>query len=595
MLRLLTQNFNSPSENKCVPLAVKCSERTEMSASDSKRQPVAGKRPAEISSNRGAPVQQTSSYQEKGARNDHRPITLRQLRAGRPYPIQYYSSSSSSDCSSEDESKGEKQHGGNASDCPKGVCSRERTLLNSLDLATGGLIGRPASRWEAELERLQEAGKPRPAPPAFSEPELPHWTRSLVPLGQSRWLSLEVVSRTLGQCPACGDRVRAREVEEHTARCFGRWSQYEPVPASEREEAAKRVLFAYWESVLHMPEPDAYEERLSELLARFGASRRAARGPPLLLRQLTAVSLPYKTFSFPAPIGTILAGVPSRTVGYAIRAAYVALLSFLRHLLGTALKKGYLSEPKFACRDRTLEHLLDRAKEAVLQPTTVGLGFEVAFGPAFHRDHPVAERPDLRRAYRSYTEDPLRQELLDRIIALAPRAQRRDSLTHPDGTELLGPVFVRNFLALEVYLREGATSEAVLQTTLGQFLSPPEHPISPRHAGKEHSWATPLSGPSENGVLTADATLASALRSFAKYLRPAFLKGLLPRDSHRLPLFPLQGGRQMKTLASCLHPFFKLGGGERGGWNLTPSTLSALKGEASRDLRIRHILSESLY
>jgi hypothetical protein len=483
------------------------------------------------------------------------------------------------------------------------------SLLNALDLACENLLGPSPSKWTAELCRLRDRcaqgperrqGLACPACTYAYEEELPDWTRSPVYLGRNRWLAVKVLTRTLEECPACQRRLPADRASRHREECVGKsvsspadGSQEREQILAEREEEIKAVLFSYWKNILLFANPECYGDKLADLLRRFGGAQR-----PVLLQELTAVGVSEAQFTHPAPIRVVLTGLESPTMGFSLKATYFKLLLFLRHVLSTALKKGFLPEKEFRSRDDTLEHFMENARAAVVQRSSDGLTYEMRVGPRTRPDFPDPERPDLHGFYTRYVNSPMRLQLLERIANWNPVADRKASLKDAAGFEWTSPVAIRNVLVLEVFLHAGTSVDAVTASTLAQFKklfdrSSVQHaPESVVGASREYHWVVELSEPPGKTVLLyAQGLVVRAIASYAKHLRPTFLKGREPGSTEQLPLFPLEGGARMRTLVSSLYLFFKLsGGGKPDRLSLAPNTIWEVKEQLVKEVRIREIV-----
>ncbi len=429
---------------------------------------------------------------------------------------------------------------------------------------------------------------------AFKE-ELPPWTRDPVYLGQNKWLSVCVFTKILRECSACHLKVPSDQAVKHSEKCAGKGIRTEEeilsqeMSSSSREEELKSILFSFWENVQHFEDPDGYRDRLSELLVLFGTVNRDDNLPGVLLQNLAAVGLPMQEFMYPASIEAVLLGADNGSKCHSIRSVYVQLLTFLRHLLSTALEKGYLPEGEFQSRDNVLKLLQNNARAAILQdPVAVPtLEVKVAAGNPDKFCH--SKQPNLCGAYSRYLNSPLRERLLERIVSLTPGTQKKESFINESGSEMLTPVWVRNFLALEVYLRKGTTAEAVTACTLDQFQNLFDHhsrrQTFPSLVGnQQYHWLAALGdSSSEAEVLNAQGIVARAICSYVRCLRPAFFKGQELLSTERLPLFPLDGGHRMRNLVSCMYLFFKFCGGKPNNLELSPSNIHALKEDVVKE------------
>jgi hypothetical protein len=475
-------------------------------------------------------------------------------------------------------------------------------LTNALDLAHQNLLGPLPSRWKAELQALRDRcvlgpnKRERLECPSCTyayDDELPSWTRSPVYLGQNRWLAVKVLSRVWEEGPN-SSRGEQRPGQS------GEQDQDQEALLAAREEEIVGILFRFWRNVLQFADHNTYRARLADLLSRFGNAEQRAGNPQVpLLQHLTAVGLPERGFRYPAPIRKVLSGVESHTVAYALKATYVSLLTFLRHLLRTALRRRYLPEREFKLRDDVLEHLEVNAKAAVVLKSPDGLSVEMEVGPDTRGDFPEANKPDLYGLYYRYINCSLRRKLLDLVTRLVPGAPKKQSFLSADGVDLLGNVFVRNFLALEVYLRPGTTLQAVTCCTLGQFLTLFDQNSEPQTVAfvrpeQEYHWVAALDEVSKTEVVTAEGSVVSAVASYAKCIRPAFLGPPEQDSSDHLPLFPLCGGKRMRTLVSCMYVFFKLLGEKPPGVDLTPRSVHHLKEDLVKEIRIKAILRSGI-
>lgn len=484
-------------------------------------------------------------------------------------------------------------------------------LTNALDLAHDSQLPRAPGKWETELRAVMDkcgfglASKERLDCPACSyafESELPDWCRSPVYVGKSQWLAVRVLSRVWEICPACRQKLSPRKLGDHAAGCQGKTATSQEKPTADgsdaadaaREERVRLILFDYWKRVLHYGNPELHRVMLADLLDRF---RSGADAAPVLLQQLTAVGVPVNDFSYPAPIRTVLARSETHTKGYSTKATYVSLVTFLRHLLCTALRRGYLNEREFKSRDDTLEFLEANARAAVIRKSADGVFFEMEERPESRADFPPPNKPDLYGTYSAYMESPLRRRLLARIANLKPETTSGRTFKHPSGLEMLSPTCARNFLALEVFLRQGTTAEAVLSCTYGQFQElyddHSDRPSGFIAANKEYHWTSSWSERPNQEVLRAEGSVVRAIKSYAACLRPAFFKDHGPDSTDHLPLFPLQGGAAMHSLVSSIHLLFKICERRPPNVEVSHPTVRALKEEIVKEARIKQLLARS--
>jgi hypothetical protein len=211
-------------------------------------------------------------------------------------------------------------------------------------------------------------------------------------------------------------------------------------------------------------------------------------------------------------------------------------------------------------------------------------------GSDFQRDS--AEGPGQPNALERYLESPLRLQWLRRLAELTGENKDTPPLTNPDGCKLLTPLWTRNFLALEVYLRAGTTSEAVTCCTLGQFrhlLDEFDERRGPDTLSDkdEYHWLAALENPRDTEVLRAGGAVVRAIFKYVQYLRPSFFRGRCLPSSERLPLFPLEGGHRMTGLLPSMNLLHKVAGAKPDGFELGRDNVDPFKERMVQDLVLK--------
>jgi hypothetical protein len=240
---------------------------------------------------------------------------------------------------------------------------------------------------------------------------------------------------------------------------------------------------------------------------------------------------------------------------------YLALLQWLRSLVREAATKGLLSPPECQTRERALALRYEETGREVI----VQLG-DKTFG---------ARGPTLEGILFRYFGCPERNRLLN-ILSDGP-GLRANSLKLPDGTEMLCGAFVRNLLALELFLNRGTTAAAVTGCSLADFERRRRRsegaPVAgtPGTAGLAYRWSSSPGGKEEE--LSGSERLVRAIEGYAAHFRPSQV-----RDARRgNPLFAVQGGGGLKSLTASLAIFFKLARGKPAGLLVSPATVEAVR------------------
>jgi hypothetical protein len=354
-------------------------------------------------------------------------------------------------------------------------------------------------------------------------------------------------------CGPCGRKVAEDDFSLHQRSCVREQPAQDAAGSSalpyDSEAAAAAALFRFWETEARFSSPDLYSTLVREVLEgcappgrRYGFSLRgilrlaSAECDGLFLPRVSAVVRKCKTV----------------VEGRRLQTTYVHILKWLGVELAGAAMCGRLTDLQFAQRRDLLTELVADAGERQLVMRPDGTWF--------------ACRPELEGILWKYYASEARIALLNFLA----RAESRVSPGSPlpaGGSDVPSPEWVRNFLALELFLRQGISAGAVLRGTLGEFqgrgawrCGEPRKGRLPAEPGV--SWTVEACSGER---LVADARLGRALEGYVRSFRKLLLNPK-PKLSAGgggeagLPLFPAQGGGTMRSLVPSLQMFFAMAG-----------------------------------
>ncbi len=173
----------------------------------------------------------------------------------------------------------------------------------------------------------------------------------------------------------------------------------------------------------------------------------------------------------------------------------------------------------------------------------------------------------------TYLSSPARHGL-HRELHLLPLRQHKVALRHTDGTNVLSPWFVRSFLALELFVKEGVRESTVMRCTLSDYLA--KRPS----VGEDEEGFCWTVGRTEK--LYADRKLAESIDVYIRELRPFLWQcgsGAAESSGHpETPLFPGKGGSPLCNLLYSAEIYSKFAGQLPSGTSrISPARLFALK------------------
>ncbi len=434
------------------------------------------------------------------------------------------------------------------------------------------------------LDLSSRPGGPVPCPNchySFSGRE-DRWTSPARYVGQDKYVCHTVWQKVWVSCKQCRKKIPEQEYPAHELQCRppgiievvqlsdddGAQEMGPPGNAvRSKEKDLADLMFANWERVVRLPDPDSYSQRMLEVLT-LSAVRGGTRKVGFTLSELvpSAEGSSAQEPRYPPALSELVKNCSCLLEAQRVKETYGCLLRWLRSFLPGWQARNRVPPADRLRHNRALDRLHEESESAELQLTPEGL-VEIR--------GPQAEGCIFR-----YFSSPDRNEALAATCRLTS-FRTRGVLKLRDGTDLLEPANLRNLLLGELFLRRGVSREAVLGCKVSEFLK--KEASCGQHEGGGHRnpasetgscWA--VGPPTAGNFLFADGRLVRALESYVSHVRPALLSGSSRRQEDG-PLFPTRGGQRLSTLVPSMHLFFKLAGGRPKEMSVTPANVEELR------------------